>query len=71
MQGEFTKEEADATMEALLEVGKALSKPKMREFFGHFNDIGLFIEAAKRAAPTEAEAKQAKELAASNAELAS
>lgn len=53
-QGEFTKEEADETMVAVKEIGQALSKKKMIDLFGHFNDIGLFIEAAKRAAPTEA-----------------
>lgn len=49
-QGEFTKEEADQTVEAFSEVFKALSKPKQREFLGHANDIYLFLEAAKRAA---------------------
>jgi len=54
-QGEFTKEEADETMVAIKEVIETLSKKKKIEFFGHFNDISLFIAAAKRAAPTEAE----------------
>ncbi len=69
MQGEFTKEEADATIEAVKEVWDMLSKPKQRESFGHMNDIFLFLEAAKRAAPSEADAKLAKELSASAAEL--
>lgn len=56
-QGEFTKEEADETAEAVKEVVQALSKRKQIEFLGHINDIYLFIEAAKRAAPTEAEAE--------------
>ena len=60
-QGEFTKEEADETMEAVKEIVQALSKKKQIELFGHFNDIGLFIAAAKQAAPTEAEFKAAKE----------
>ena len=60
-QGEFTKEEADETMAAVKEVIETLSKKKKIEFFGHFNDIGLFIAAAKRAAPTEAEFHAAQE----------
>jgi len=63
-QGEFTKEEADATMEAIKEVVQELSRKKKMELIGHFNDIGLFIEAAKRAAPTEAEFKAKKQLGA-------
>lgn len=59
-QGEFTKEEADETMKAVGEVGQALTKKKTAELFGHLNDIFLFIEAAKRAAPTEAEFQAAK-----------
>jgi hypothetical protein len=50
-QGEFTKEEADATKEAVDELFKALPKSKQMGFIGHLNDIFLFIEAAKRAAP--------------------
>lgn len=60
-QGEFTKEEADETMEAFKEVAQALSKKKLLDYFGHCNDIGLFLEAAKRAAPTEAEFHAAQE----------
>ena len=52
-QGEFTKEEADATKEAVEEMFKGLTKSKQGEFFGHLNDIFLFIEAAKRVAPAE------------------
>jgi len=54
-QGEFTKEEAEETSKALREIAMALTKRKKIEFFGHFNDIELFLEAAKRAAPTEAQ----------------
>ena len=50
-QGEFTKEEATATEEAFKEVFEALPKKKKMEFFGHANDIYLFLAAAKRAAP--------------------
>lgn len=53
-QGEFTKEEADETMAAVEELYMALPKSKKGEFLGHFNDIGLFIQAAKRVAPDEA-----------------
>ncbi len=60
-QGEFTKEEAKEIMEAIKEVMQSLSKRKKIEFFGHFNDIFLFIEAAKRAAPTEAALRAAEE----------
>ncbi len=52
-QGEFTKEEATATEEAFTEVYKALSKAKQGEFFGHANDIYLFLSAAGKAAPEE------------------
>lgn len=52
-QGEFTKEEADSTKKAVEEMFKGLSKGKRGEFLGHLNDIFLFIEAAKRAAPAE------------------
>jgi len=52
-QGEFTKEEAAETQKAVGELWKALPKSKQPEFFGHLNDIGLFLEAAKRAAPNE------------------
>lgn len=57
-QGEFTKQEADETLKALDEMFRALSKPKQADYLGHFNDICLFIEAAKRAAPDEKPAKQ-------------
>lgn len=52
-QADFTKEEADFVLECLMEIGKALSRPKKLEFFGHFNDIALFIESAKLHAPSE------------------
>jgi len=50
-QGEFTKEEAQATIDAANEVMEGMSKKKKIEYLGHFNDIFLFLEAAKRAAP--------------------
>ena len=52
-QGEFTKEEADATGEAVDEMFKALPKKKQMDYLGHLNDILLFLGAAKRAAPDE------------------
>jgi hypothetical protein len=52
-QGEFTKEECDATEEAVKEIMEGISKPKQSEFLGHFNDIFLFIRAAKAVAPNE------------------
>lgn len=50
-QGEFTQEETQATIEAVKEVMEGMSKRKQMEYLGHFNDIFLFLEAAKRAAP--------------------
>jgi hypothetical protein len=54
-QGQFTKEEAEFTEKAVKEVMEAMPKKKVGEFLGHFNDIFLFISAAKEAAPAEAE----------------
>ena len=50
-QGEFTKDEADETVKAVEEMFKGLSKKKQGEFFGHLNDIFLFLSAAKKAVP--------------------
>lgn len=52
-QGQFTKEEAQATIDAVKEVFEALPKTKLLGFIGHINDIYLFLDAAKRAAPNE------------------
>jgi hypothetical protein len=54
-QGEFTKAEADATKEAVDEMFNAIPKSKAMGYIGHLNDIFLFIEAAKRAAPETAD----------------
>lgn len=54
-QGQFTKEEAKETADAVKEVFEALPKKKQMEFIGHVNDIYLFLRAAERAAPSEAE----------------
>lgn len=53
MQGEFTKEEAQETIEALSEITDDMTRKKKLNFAGHLNDIFLFLEAAKRAAPEE------------------
>ena len=52
-QGRFTKEEATATLEAVDEMFKAIPKSKQLGYLGHLNDICLFIEAARCAAPEE------------------
>ncbi len=54
-QGQFSKQEADATVKAVDELFNAIPKSKRMEFIGHLNDIMLFIEAAKRSAPDEQE----------------
>lgn len=57
-QGQFTKQEADQTVTAFKEVFEALPKTRQAEYLGHANDIYLFLEAAKRAAPDEAGASK-------------
>jgi hypothetical protein len=52
-QGEFTKEEATATLATIEEIYKAIPKSKRGDYLGHLNDACLFVEAAKRAAPEE------------------
>ena len=52
-QGKFSKEEADSCKEALDEIMKSMSRNKCEEFIGHFNDIFLFLSAAKAEAPSE------------------
>ena len=52
-QGQATKEECRATEEAVEEIMKAFPKSKVGEFFGHFNDIMLFLAACKKALPSE------------------
>ena len=53
-QGQFTKEEADETSVAVKELFEALPRTKRIDYVGHLNDIYLFIEAAKLAAPAQA-----------------
>lgn len=50
-QGQFTKDEAAFVRSATEEIFAALSKPKQAEFFGHLNDVLLFLAAATSAAP--------------------
>lgn len=52
-QGEFTKEEAKQTIQAVKELFEALPKSKRAEFIGHLNDIFLFLAAAEAAASPE------------------
>ena len=52
-QGEFTKEEARETRDAVTEIMESMSKKKAVEFIGHFNDVFLFLNAAEAAAPEE------------------
>ena len=52
-QGEFTKEEATFTEDAINELFGAIPKSKKMNYIGHLNDIFLFISAAKEAAPNE------------------
>jgi hypothetical protein len=50
-QGEFTKEEAHATIKAVEELHAALPKGRRADFIGHLNDIYLFLQAAEEVAP--------------------
>jgi hypothetical protein len=54
-QGQFTKEEATETITSFDEIFGSMSRKKKMEFIGHANDIFLFLEAAKRAAPAESD----------------
>ena len=52
-QGKFSKEECASCEEALNEIMKSMSKNKVGGSIGHFNDIFLFLSAAKKVAPNE------------------
>lgn len=52
-QGEFTKEEAQACDACLKEIMESFPRKKCLDFIGHFNDIFLFLAAAKKIAPNE------------------
>lgn len=47
----FSKTEVTNCEEALEEMFKALPKSKQASFLGHFNDLSLFLQAAKSVAP--------------------
>lgn len=49
-QGEFTKEEAEATIKAVNELFDAIPKSRRWDYIGHLNDIQLFLSAAGCAA---------------------
>jgi hypothetical protein len=53
-QGQFTKQEAKATKDAVSEMFDAIPKSKRIGFIGHLNDILLFLDAAGVKAPDEA-----------------
>ena len=53
VQGRFTKEEAEATKEAVEGMFDGIPKSRRMNFIGHLNDIMLFLEAAKKVAPEE------------------
>jgi len=57
-QGKASKEEAKATMEAVEELIKAIPKSRLANYFGHANDIFLFLDACERVLPSE-ETKEA------------
>lgn len=50
-QGEFTKDEAKATREAVNEMFEAIPESERMEYIGHLNDVLLFLEAAESYAP--------------------
>ena len=52
-QGQFTKEEAQATIEAVEDMFNGFARAKKLNYLGHLNDILLFLEAAKKVAPEE------------------
>ena len=53
-QGDFTKAEADRIDKILSEMFEGIPKRRRIEYLGHLNDIALFLQAAKRAAPEAA-----------------
>ncbi len=57
-QGEFTKQEARETKKAVQEIWEALTRAKRDDFFGHLNDIFMFLDAAEAAAPDKPEKEQ-------------
>jgi hypothetical protein len=51
--GEFTKAGADGAVECAKAILDAMPRGKKIAFAGEFNELFLFLEAAKRAAPSE------------------
>jgi len=49
--GEATKDESDVVKEAVGELFEAIPKTRRMEYFGHLNEIYLFIEATKKVLP--------------------
>lgn len=60
MLGDFTKEEAQETVDSVTEIWKMLSKNKQKATVGFLNQVYLFLEAAKQMAPTEAQWQEAR-----------
>jgi len=54
-QGEFTKQEADATANAFEDIFEALPDTKQIDFMGLAKNIYAFLDAAKKAAPDKPE----------------
>ena len=50
-QGEFTKQEAQRSQEALQEILKGMPQRLQMAYVGYFNDLFLFLEAAEQVAP--------------------
>lgn len=59
-QGDFTKEEAESATKAFSKIFEALSKVKQVRFFGHANDVFLFLNVAKAVAPAEKKEKKSR-----------
>lgn len=57
-QGDFTKEEGQATLKAVNEMWKALPKGKRMRYAGYLNDVLLFIDAAMGFAPDKPEQRR-------------
>jgi hypothetical protein len=51
VDGRFNKEEAQNALDAFKEIFDAMKGKMLNNFIGHANDIFLFLESAKRAAP--------------------
>ena len=52
-RGKFSQEECESCKEALDEIMKAMPKSKVMNFVSRFNDLFLFLGAAKKVAPSE------------------